>query len=416
VPTFYKMAYIEQPVYADPGSNGWTGNQYWATQRLAELYYIIKTDSSAASAVSSIKPGGLSVEEALKTVLDKWVNFFLKNTELIGDDDYAVPAGLKWEGAPDDWNGTYKENSSLHAVMNGTQHSDVGCVNSYAHTLLYYAAANGVKSDAAYQDSSDLAEKSLYLARELMLRSWALGRDDIGVSITEHNGSLARFWAQKVYTGGSSGKYPYGYEVGDDATFIKIRPMYEDPGQSYSDLYAELKAAYEKDVAKGAKIDEFSGTYSYGMDCRTGNDDFKNVEAVDLNYHRFWHEGDVIMANGAMALLYPDVEVGTTKKTDTTSSQTETTTTKESTDSSKTETKDAVWGDADCNGSVDVSDAVLLAKYLNSDSSAKITDQGQVNANVITGDLDTDDLSAILMYIARMITEDEFPLSKLPTN
>ena len=65
---------------------------------------------------------------------------------------------------------------------------------------------------------------------------------------------------------------------------------------------------------------------------------------------------------------------------------------------------------------MDVSDAVLLAKYLNSDSSAKITDQGQVNANVIKGDLDTDDLSAILMFIARMITEDEFPLSKLPTN
>ena len=419
VPTFYKMAYIEQPVYADPGSNGWTGNQYWATQRLAELYYIIKTDSSAASAVSSIKPGGLSVEEALKTVLDKWVNFFLENTELIGADDYAVPAGLTWEGAPDDWNGTYKENSNLHAKLNGTQHSDVGCVNSYAHTLLYYAAANGVKSDAAYQDSSDLAEKSLYIARELIDRSWRMGRDDIGVSITEHNGSLARFWAQEVYTGGKSGKYPYGYEVGPGATFIDIRPMYKASGQSYSDLYAELKAAYDKDVANGAKIKEFkdSGkTYSYGMDCRTTNEDFVNVEAVDLNYHRFWHEGDVIMANGAMALLYPDVEVPgeTTKTTETTTTTTETTTTKKTTDSSKTETKDADWGDADCNGTVDVSDAVLLAKFINQDASAKITDQGQINANVIKGDLDSDDLSAILMYIARMISKDEFPLTELP--
>jgi len=102
----------------------------------------------------------------------------------------------------------------------------------------------------------------------------------------------------------------------------------------------------------------------------------------------------------------PTPEPKTTEpKTDTTKDTTKT-----------TAGKDAVWGDADCNGAVDVSDAVLLAKYLNSDSSAKITDQGQVNANVIKGDLDTDDLSAILMFIARMITEDEFPLSKLPTN
>ena len=63
---------------------------------------------------------------------------------------------------------------------------------------------------------------------------------------------------------------------------------------------------------------------------------------------------------------------------------------------------------------MDVSDAVLLAKFINQDASAKITDQGQINANVIKGDLDSDDLSAILMYIARMISKDEFPLTKLP--
>ncbi|WP_019679039.1 glycoside hydrolase family 48 protein [Ruminococcus flavefaciens] len=35
--TFYEMAYVPHPVYADPGSNHWIGNQVWSTQRLAEL-------------------------------------------------------------------------------------------------------------------------------------------------------------------------------------------------------------------------------------------------------------------------------------------------------------------------------------------------------------------------------------------
>ncbi len=74
----------------------------------------------------------------------------------------------------------------------------------------------------------------------------------------------------------------------------------------------------------------------------------------------------------------------------------------------------ATWGDADCSGKVDVSDAVLLAKYLVSDNSANITAQGKVNANVISGSLDADDLSAILMLIAKIVTANDCPLSSLP--
>ncbi len=415
VPTFHDMAYIEQPVYADPGSNNWTGNQYWATQRLAELYYVIKTDGDS----SSVNPGGMKLEEALKTVLDKWVKFFLDNTTIESDGDYAVPSSLKWEGAPNTWSGSYTENSSLHAKLDGTQNTDLGCVCSLANTLIYYAAANGVADSAATGDSapSGQAEKALWTAKKLLDGVWKFGRDDIGCSRTEHNGSLARFWAQGVYTGGGSGKYPYGYEVGEGATFISIRPMYEDEGQSYSDLYKELKDAYDKDVAEGAKIEEFSGTYKYGMDCRTGNSQFKNVEKVDLNYHRFWHAGDVMMANGTMALLYPNIGGDPTPVTTTpapvTTTKEETTTTKKEETTAPSSTV-GVWGDADCSNKVDVSDAVLLAKYLNQDATGNITEQGKVNANVISGSLDADDLSAILMLIAKIVTQDQCPLSALP--
>ena len=52
IPTqFYNMAYQEHPVYADPGSNHWIGNQVWAIQRLAELRYVIKTGNTNSRTV-----------------------------------------------------------------------------------------------------------------------------------------------------------------------------------------------------------------------------------------------------------------------------------------------------------------------------------------------------------------------------
>ncbi len=76
--------------------------------------------------------------------------------------------------------------------------------------------------------------------------------------------------------------------------------------------------------------------------------------------------------------------------------------------------QETVWGDADGNGNTDVSDAVLLARYLTEDAEAIITDQGRMQANVISGPLDSSDLTAILMIIAKKIRFDQFPLDKLP--
>ncbi len=390
IPTFHDMAYIEQPVYADPGSNNWTGNQYWATQRLAELYYIIKTNPTVAAKAASIKPGGMSIEEALKTVLDKWVKFFTDNTKLTDDGDFSVPSSLKWSGKPEKWSGSYQENSNLTCTVAGTQNTDLGCVCSYANTLIYYAKANGVEASGTVEDSTtDLAQHGLYIAQQLMDRTWKLGRDDIGLSRTDHNGSLARFWAQEVYTGGNTGKYPYGYEVGPGAKFIDIRPMYKDAGKSYSDLYKQLEAAYEKDVAAGAKLKEFDATketYNYGMDCATDASAFVNVGQVDLTYHRFWHAGDIMMALGTMYELYPDVLP----------------------DGAGPEQTSVEWGNADCSKEENfaercsLSDAVLLAKAIG--GGAELSVQGSKNADVKNdGTVDGNDLTMILKYLAGLI-------------
>ena len=72
--TFYGMMYTPHPVYADPGSNHWIGNQVWAVQRLAELYYWQKKDGNE----SIVKPGGMTLDAALEQILDKWVRMVRK--------------------------------------------------------------------------------------------------------------------------------------------------------------------------------------------------------------------------------------------------------------------------------------------------------------------------------------------------
>ena len=60
-------------------------------------------------------------------------------------------------------------------------------------------------------------------------------------------------------------------------------------------------------------------------------------------------------------------------------------------------------GDVTCDNKIDVSDAVLLARYLNSDSKATVTDQGLANADADkSGKVDIDDITKILEYIAKL--------------
>lgn len=76
--------------------------------------------------------------------------------------------------------------------------------------------------------------------------------------------------------------------------------------------------------------------------------------------------------------------------------------------------KELIWGDVNESGDTDVSDAVLLARFLAEDKTANISTQGQRNANVVSGKLNQDDLIAILMSIVKLIDSKQFPLDKLP--
>lgn len=77
----------------------------------------------------------------------------------------------------------------------------------------------------------------------------------------------------------------------------------------------------------------------------------------------------------------------------------------------KTETepvKDPVWGDADESGLVDVSDAVLMARFGAEDKTAVITAQGKINGDVThDGGVNGDDAIKVLKFVAKLITKDD---------
>lgn len=64
----------------------------------------------------------------------------------------------------------------------------------------------------------------------------------------------------------------------------------------------------------------------------------------------------------------------------------------------------AEWGDVDESGNIDVADAVLLARFIAEDSTAVISAQGKINADVThDGNKDAADITKILKYIALLI-------------
>ena len=97
---------------------------------------------------------------------------------------------------------------------------------------------------------------------------------------------------------------------------------------------------------------------------------------------------------GELAGSQPPVTTTTTKKT---TPGTTTTTT--------TVSGNVKWGDADCSGTVDISDAVLVARFTAEDQDAVISEQGKTNADVSHKDgIDSNDVLMILKYIARLLT------------
>lgn len=235
--TFYGMYYDWQPVYHDPASNQWFGFQVWSMQRVAE-YYHVTGDAKA------------------KKVLDKWVTWATQHTKLTTDGKFQIPSTLQWTGEPDTWNPTNPgSNSNLHVtVVDYT--NDVGVTASYARTLVFYAARTG-----------NAGAKTL--AKELLDRMWANYQTPKGVAVPEKREDYKRFDdAYNPTTGdgvyvppGWTGTTPQGAAINSNATFISLRPKYQqDPDWPKVQGYLA-----------GGPVPEFT-------------------------YHRFWAQADIAMA------------------------------------------------------------------------------------------------------------------------
>ena len=417
-PTFYDMVYVPHPVYADPGSNHWIGNQVWSTQRLAELYYDVCTNGDQAS---DIKFGGLDLKTALEKLLERWIAWFEENTKFNVVDEngnkmaYAIPSSLDWgtsdtdySVAPDTWSGTYDENANqkLTCKITGYGQGDIGCVSSLCNTLMYYAAANKVDSKYASEEGTTVAEKGLYLANRLLSAQYNIGRDDIGIAYTDHNGSLDRVFTQEVYIPSSyKGEMPDGSPLDQNATFSSIRQSYKN-----DKMYQEAEA-YQ------------NGKDMNGFTVKDNNGDGKiNIEDYEFKLHRFWHMGDALMAYGGMALLYPDVKPlpiygDDEDPTDPTEPSTDPTDpTEPSTDPTDPTGSEGLWGDANCDGQVNMADAVLIMQSIaNPDKYGEGQPDGITAQGVKNGDVDNHgdgitnkDALKIQQFKLNLITEDEF--------
>jgi uncharacterized protein YjdB len=265
-PTFYKMAYVEHPVYHDPGSNKWFGMQAWSVERLAEYYYL--TNNSLA-----------------KEVLDKWVKWVKdpKVVKLYSDGTYEIPSDLKWSGKPDTWDpanpGT---NSGLHVEVTSWG-KDLGITACLAKALTYYAAAT--------QKYGTLDADARNLAKELLDRMWNNyweGSSGKGLGVPEEREDYRRFDSIVYIPNGWTGKMPNGDVIQPGVKFIDIRTKYKSDPQ-----YSNLRKA----IDSGQK--------------------FK------ITYHRFWAQVDIALANAEYGYFFGDTSsvavtgVSVTPQTDT---------------------------------------------------------------------------------------------------
>ena len=245
VSTFYDMAYDTDPVYHDPGSGTWFGWQAWSMERVAEYYYI-------------------SNDPMAKDLMDNWSTWVESEVQLVGDNDFLMPATLEWSGQPDVWDPANPGSNSGLSVTVTNYNVDLGIAASTAKALIYYAAAT--------EKHATLDEGAKNLAKEILDRMWTTYRDDKGCSSPESRGDYNRIFEEEVYIpSGFTGVMGRGETIEEGVTFLDLRSGYLlDPE------YPALLAAYES-----------------GTDYTT-------------NYHRTWAQMEIALANAEFGFFFGD--------------------------------------------------------------------------------------------------------------
>ena len=205
---FHGMEYEVNPVYLDPGSNNWSGYQFWFTERLVSYY---------------LETGDQSVEP----VLQNWFNWIEPLVILSEAGDVQIPVGLKWEvdGVLIANNGAapvHFEDPSTQLVCITNEDDfgqDIGSIGSLSKCLILWNRAT------AQYGTEDVY--ALTLAEELLNRVWNLYRDDKGVAPPETREDYERFWSQNLpMADGVSKNMPWGDTIDNTSVFHEARPEY----------------------------------------------------------------------------------------------------------------------------------------------------------------------------------------------
>lgn len=189
------------------------------------------------------------------SLLKKWAAWVKSVVRLNSDGTFDIPDKLSWTGQPDTWTGTYTGNPNLHVSVL-KYGKDLGPTAALANTLLYYSAGSG---DDQYR----------ILAKELLDRMWTLYQDNKGLSVTQDCDQYGRFFDTVYLPDGWTGTMPNGDAMKPGVRFIDIRSKYtSDPD------WPKVVAAYNAGVSP------------------------------QFNYHRFWAQCEIALANGVYSILF----------------------------------------------------------------------------------------------------------------
>ena len=148
----------------------------------------------------------------------------------------------------------------------------------------------------------------------------------------------------------------------------------------------------------------WDGTNDYSAQGLSGtsNTKTKYITVYESGVLVYGTEPDGTTGKGSIsANPAPDGQPHTNPQESTDTTETTTTTT-----TPKGNPSEILWGDADCSNSVDVLDAVLLARVAAEDTKCGITDQGKTNSDVThDGAVKNDDLTKLLKYLAGLVPD-----------
>ncbi|QMV43203.1 glycoside hydrolase family 48 protein [Cohnella cholangitidis] len=304
VSTFHGLAYQENPVYHDPGSNTWFGFQAWPIERVAEMYYILASSGDTSSQNFLMA----------KNVISKWIDWALDYTFVdqrpVSDADgyylnasgsrilgglnpavatvaapgeFWIPSGQEWTGQPDSWNSfsTFTGNPNFHVITKSPS-QDVGVLGSYIKALSFFAA--GTKAETG--NFTTLGNQAKTTADGLLGTAWNYN-DGIGIAIDEQRRDYSRYFTKEIYfPAGWSGTFGQGNAIpgtggipsdpakGGNGTYIsyaQLRPkITQDPKWSYlTNLY-------------NTSFNQSTQTWDNGV--------------PTFKYHRFWSQVDIATA------------------------------------------------------------------------------------------------------------------------